>query len=258
VPAIDVIVGGVTAWRDVERAEPQFAHRVRALFDAHRHKTIATVRADGSPRISGIKAAFECGELVFGSMVNARKGADLRRDPRLALHSAAVDPVEGAEVQWPREAKISGRAIPAGLPSTPPRLSRRTPAARGGSGLRSPGPAAVRTAGPGSAAGRAVRRGRSRRAHRYGFAASTSVNRAGGVVVSPDRDDRLAGLQRLPQGAQDVPVELRHLIPFTDRPGCKHRCDLGFRVADMRSVPTRSVRFALLGVGRHDVLHGQR
>lgn len=104
----------MTAWQDFERAEPEFAQRVRALFDAHRHKTIATVRADGSPRISGIETVFEDGELVFGSMSSARKGADLRRDPRFALHSATVDPVEGAEAQWPGEAKISGRAIPAG------------------------------------------------------------------------------------------------------------------------------------------------
>jgi pyridoxamine 5'-phosphate oxidase-like protein len=101
----------MTAWQDVEAAEPEFAQRVRALFDAHRHKTIATLRADGSPRISGIEAAFEDGELTFGSMPNARKGADLRRDPRFALHSATVDPVDGAEAQWPGEAKISGRAI---------------------------------------------------------------------------------------------------------------------------------------------------
>jgi hypothetical protein len=104
----------VTAWQDVERAEPEFAQRVRALFDAYRHKTIATLRADGSPRISGIEAVFEEGELVFGSMPNARKGADLRRDPRFALHSATVDPVEGSEAQWPGEAKISGRAIAEG------------------------------------------------------------------------------------------------------------------------------------------------
>jgi Pyridoxamine 5'-phosphate oxidase len=103
----------MAAWHDVEQAAPEFAQRVRALFDAHRHKTIATLRADGSPRISGIEAAFEDGELVFGSMPNARKGADLRRDPRFALHSATVDPVEGAEAQWPGEAKISGRAIAA-------------------------------------------------------------------------------------------------------------------------------------------------
>jgi hypothetical protein len=104
----------MTSWREVEQAAPEFAQRVRALFDAHRHKTIATLRADGSPRISGIEAVFEDGDLVFGSMPNARKGADLRRDPRFALHSATVDPVEGAEAQWPGEAKISGRAFTAG------------------------------------------------------------------------------------------------------------------------------------------------
>jgi hypothetical protein len=107
----------MAAWQDVEQAEPGFAHRVRASFDAHRHKTIATLRVDGSPRISGIEAAFEDGDLVFGSMPNARKGADLRRDPRFALHSATVDPVEGSEAQWPGEAKISGRAI-AAVPMT--------------------------------------------------------------------------------------------------------------------------------------------
>jgi hypothetical protein len=106
-------IGRMTAWKDVERAEPEFAQRVRELFDARRHKTIATLRADGSPRISGIEAAFEDGELAFGSMPDARKGADLRRDPRFALHSATTDPIEGAEAQWPGEAKISGRAIDA-------------------------------------------------------------------------------------------------------------------------------------------------
>ena len=108
----------MTAWRDVEQAEPAFAQRVRALFDAYKHKTIATLRRDGSPRISGIETVFEDGELVFGSMSNARKGADLRRDARFALHSATIDPVEGSEAQWPGEAKISGRAIAADHPIT--------------------------------------------------------------------------------------------------------------------------------------------
>ena len=88
----------MAAWRDVERQQPEFAQRVRQLFDARRHKTIATLRADGSPRISGIEAAFEDGDLVFGSMPNARKGADLHRDPRFALHSATTDPHPAA--QW--------------------------------------------------------------------------------------------------------------------------------------------------------------
>ena len=104
----------MTSWKDVEQAVPEFAQRVQALFDAHKHKTIATLRADGSPRISGIETQFKDGELDFGSMPDARKGADLRRDPRFALHSATVDAVEGAEAQWPGEAKISGRVVAAG------------------------------------------------------------------------------------------------------------------------------------------------
>ena len=47
----------MTAWRDVQAAAPEFADRVQRLFDAHRHKTIATLRADGAPRISGIEVA---------------------------------------------------------------------------------------------------------------------------------------------------------------------------------------------------------
>lgn len=104
----------MTTWQEVERAEPEFAGRVRALFDAHKHKTIATLRADGSPRICGIEVVFDDGELTFGSMPRARKGADLRRDPRFALHSATVDPQDGAEAQWPGEAKVAGRAVAAG------------------------------------------------------------------------------------------------------------------------------------------------
>ena len=104
----------MASWGEVEEAEPEFAGRVRALFDARKHKTIATLRTDGAPRISGIEATFQDGQLTFGSMPNARKGADLRRDPRFALHSATIDPVEGAEAQWPGEAKIAGRAHLAG------------------------------------------------------------------------------------------------------------------------------------------------
>lgn len=104
----------MTAWKDVEEAEPEFAARVRRLLDAGRHKTIATLQADGSPRISGIECEFSDGELTFGSMPGARKGTDLKRDPRFALHGPTVHPVEGQEAQWPGEAKISGRAVPAG------------------------------------------------------------------------------------------------------------------------------------------------
>ncbi len=105
----------MATWSEVEAAEPAFAARVRALLDAHKHKTIATLRTDGSPRISGIEVQFADGELTFGSMPGARKGADLRRDPRFALHSASVAPPEGAEATWSGDAKVAGVAVPAGL-----------------------------------------------------------------------------------------------------------------------------------------------
>ncbi len=102
------------SWSAVVDAQPDFATRVQRLFDAGRHKTIATLRADGSPRISGIECEFVDGELRFGSMTGARKGADLRRDPRFALHGPTFHPEHGKEDAWPGEAKIAGRAIPAG------------------------------------------------------------------------------------------------------------------------------------------------
>jgi len=100
----------VANWRDVVESAAEFAQRVQATFDAHRHKTLATIRQDGSPRISGIEATFADGELWFGSMADSRKTIDLRRDPRLALHSASEDPPEDASA-WGGDAKLSGQAI---------------------------------------------------------------------------------------------------------------------------------------------------
>ena len=59
------------------------------MFDANKHKTLATLRRDGSPRISGIEIWFEDGELWFGSMWQGVKALDLQRDSRFALHSAS-------------------------------------------------------------------------------------------------------------------------------------------------------------------------
>lgn len=91
---------------------------MRHLFDVGRHKTIATLRSDGSPRILGIECEFRDGELRFASMSDARKLADLNRDPRFALHGPTVHPEEAKEGDWPGEAKISGRAMPIDSSST--------------------------------------------------------------------------------------------------------------------------------------------
>jgi len=93
------------SWNELEAAAPELAARVRERLDAHTHKTIATVRRDGSPRISGIETQFRDGELWIGSMWQARKAHDLRRDPRFALHSGSDEPSE-----WQGDAKLAGVA----------------------------------------------------------------------------------------------------------------------------------------------------
>ena len=100
----------MVAWHEVEADAPEFAHRVRTLFQACKHKTMATLRADGSPRISGIETEIGA-DVTFGSMPASRKLADLHRDPRLALHSPSVDPPAEDSAAWVGEAKISGRAV---------------------------------------------------------------------------------------------------------------------------------------------------
>jgi hypothetical protein len=101
----------VATWSQIATSEPDFAKAVQAIFDAHKHKTLATLRKDGSPRISGIEATFADGELWLGMMPGSRKALDLRGDPRLALHSASVDPPEDDPSSRPGDAKLSGRAV---------------------------------------------------------------------------------------------------------------------------------------------------
>jgi hypothetical protein len=93
-------------WDEIEQAAPDLAEGVRRVFDAHKHKTMATLRKDGGPRISGTELDFAGGNVCFGSMWGAMKARDLQRDPRLALHSATVDPEMALG-----DAKIAGRAI---------------------------------------------------------------------------------------------------------------------------------------------------
>jgi Pyridoxamine 5'-phosphate oxidase len=94
----------MATWNEVAAATPELAQAVQAAFDAHKHKALATLRADGSPRITGIETGFFNGQLWLGMMGGSRKALDLQRDPRLALHSGMVDTtLTGGD------ARISGR-----------------------------------------------------------------------------------------------------------------------------------------------------
>ncbi len=105
--------GVVPRWSDFVDQERDFAERVQSLFGAHKHHTMATLRRDGSPRISGTEVAFEDGDLILGMMPAARRALDLRRDSRLAIHSHSVDPPDDPSA-WCGEAKISGTGVEMG------------------------------------------------------------------------------------------------------------------------------------------------
>jgi Pyridoxamine 5'-phosphate oxidase len=110
----------VASWAEFEAEVPELAARVRERLDAHGHKTIATIRRDGSPRISGTETQFSEGELWIGSMLDALKARDLQRDPRFALHSASEDP----DV-WSGDAKLAGVAEEVSAPDATSHRFRR-------------------------------------------------------------------------------------------------------------------------------------
>jgi len=106
----------VVSWGEFAEAEPDLAGRVIERFRVRKHSTLATLRRDGSPRISGTEVSFEGRELSLGMMAGALKALDLRRDSRLALHSPTEDAPDDAPGAWGGEAKIAGRGIETGEP----------------------------------------------------------------------------------------------------------------------------------------------
>ena len=77
---------------------------------SRKHLTMATLRRDGSPRISGTEVELVDGQLRLGSMPRAVKAMDLRRDPRIAIHGPTEDPPSSSPAAWKGEAKIAGTA----------------------------------------------------------------------------------------------------------------------------------------------------
>ena len=94
----------MASWAQVEREAPELAALARSFFDAFTHKTLATLRRDGSPRISGTEVEFSDGDAWIGSMWRGVKALDLQRDPRFAIHSGSHDPPG-----WRGDAKIAGK-----------------------------------------------------------------------------------------------------------------------------------------------------
>ncbi|MCI4043117.1 pyridoxamine 5'-phosphate oxidase family protein [Streptomyces sp. TRM75563] len=95
------------SWEGFAAAEPDFADTVQQRFRLYKHHVLATLRKDGSPRVTGLEADFRFGELLLGMMPDSLKALDLRRDPRFALHA---NPGPDAEMN-DGDVRVSGRAV---------------------------------------------------------------------------------------------------------------------------------------------------
>ena len=93
-------------WDEFAVACPRIAELAQDRFAADQVVMVGTLRADGSPRVSGQEPDFAADRLCLGMMWRSRKALDLMRDPRIIVHSVPSDRMNpGGDV------KLSGLAI---------------------------------------------------------------------------------------------------------------------------------------------------
>jgi hypothetical protein len=97
----------VATWAEFEAAAPNLATKGRGLLYQYGPPLgyLATVRADGGPRVHPFCPVVAEGGLWAYVLRRSPKGADLRRDPRFALHAFAPKDVDD-------EFFVRGRAEP--------------------------------------------------------------------------------------------------------------------------------------------------
>lgn len=95
-------------WTKFAQEAPQTEAVFRRRIEATGLALMATLRADGSPRISPLEPLIGEDRVWLGMMPGSTKVTDLRRDPRLCIHTATADKdvADG-------DAKLFGRAVEA-------------------------------------------------------------------------------------------------------------------------------------------------
>jgi hypothetical protein len=94
----------VTSWGEFEQAAPELASFGAARFGSG-VGYLATVRADGSPRVHPVTPIVGEGRLMLYMEPTSPKGKDLQRDGRYQLH-CAVENSDGGQGEF----YVTGRA----------------------------------------------------------------------------------------------------------------------------------------------------
>lgn len=103
-------------WSGLEEAQPRLAELGRRKLLAAGVVLVATIRRDGSPRLSAVEPFVLDGELWLSMLLGSTKAQDLLRDPRLLVHSV-ITGRDGGEGEY----KLRGTA----QPRADPELQRR-------------------------------------------------------------------------------------------------------------------------------------
>lgn len=95
------------SWHVFRDSAPEFAVTVRRRLESGPYALLGSIRADGHPRISGVIVTCSDTELWLGMPANSLKIADLRREPKMSLHSSvSSSPTAEGDV------KVTGHAVP--------------------------------------------------------------------------------------------------------------------------------------------------
>jgi hypothetical protein len=116
-------------WRDLQDQQPRLGALAHDRLVEPGVLLVATVRRDGTPRLSPVEPFVLDGDLWLSMLLGSLKAADLLRDPRVLVHSIVTGPdggegemkVRGTAVEVPDEPRQRryADAVAAALPWTP-------------------------------------------------------------------------------------------------------------------------------------------
>jgi len=102
-------------WAELERRQPGLARLGRRRLLDPGVVLVATIRGDGTPRVSPVEPLVLDGALWLSMLWHSRKAADLLRDPRVLVHSVVTsrDGGEGEFIRRGTTATSLGPSEPA-------------------------------------------------------------------------------------------------------------------------------------------------
>jgi hypothetical protein len=107
-------------WSEFEQAQPRMARLGRERLISPGVVLVATIRRDGTPRLSPVEPFLLDGDLWLSMMWQSAKARDLLRDPRILVHSV-ITSRDGAAGEFRSAAWAARKAIRPSSAATPTR-----------------------------------------------------------------------------------------------------------------------------------------